>query len=43
MEKPEIGKKVRDDWEIKQEAEENFLNHNYWKVPDQYNIEQLLE
>lgn len=38
-----MRKKFKDDWELQKAVEESFLNHNFWRVPDQYRIDQLLE
>lgn len=38
----ESKKKSKDDWELKQ-INDSYLDFNYWKVPDQYKIEDLME
>jgi hypothetical protein len=42
LEKLEKPKRPKDDWEVKKEKEDSFLNNNYWKLPDQYGIDELL-
>jgi hypothetical protein len=37
----EEKKKARDDWNFKNKIE-NFLDFNFWKVPEQYKIEDLM-
>lgn len=36
-------KNFRDDWGLRQSANDRFFDNSYWKVPDGYNIDELLE
>ena len=33
----------RDDWGLKKTDNDKYLDNSYWRVPDNYNLEQLLE
>lgn len=39
----EAAKKLhKDDWELLK-SDENYVEFNYWKLPDQYKIDELME
>lgn len=43
LEAIELKKKAKDDWDSLKNVDQNFLNNNYWKVPSQYNIDDLIK
>lgn len=36
-------KTFRDDWGLKQTSQDKYLDNSYWKVPEGYNIDELLQ
>lgn len=36
-------KNFRDDWGLKQSSNDKYLDNTFWKVPDTYSIDELLE
>jgi hypothetical protein len=37
------AKKHKDDWGVNKVIDEDYLDNLYWKVPEQYSIDQLLK
>ena len=42
LEAEEPKKKYKDDWELKM-VDDTYIDSNYWKLPDQYKIDDLMD
>ena len=36
-------KNFRDDWGLRQSEKDRYFDNNYWKMPESYSIDQLLQ
>lgn len=43
LEKGQQKKNARDDWSVGGSLDNNYVNSNYWKTPDQYSLEELMK